>query len=74
MEKYLVILSAPSLHLINEAENYIEPYIIEFKKETPWEKIVEYVDERLMRAFSLQYSVELSKVSIYAAAKLKSAS
>lgn len=49
MDKYLVILTAPSLHLMNESENYTEPFIISFPKNTEKEKVGNYVDERLMR-------------------------
>lgn len=71
MEKYLIILVAPSLHLINEASCYAEPYVLSFKKGTPIETITNYIDERLMREFCMKYSVALADVRISAAARLK---
>lgn len=71
MDKYLVILTAPSLHLMNEPANYIEPYVLEFKRGTSLEEIGIYVDEKLTRRFSMQYSVGLKDIRILAAAKIK---
>lgn len=71
MDKYLVILTAPSLHLMNEPSDYIEPYIVKFTKGTSLERVGKYVDEILIRQFSWQYSVALSDIRILAAAKIK---
>lgn len=71
MDKYLVILAAPSLHLISEPTDYIEAYTVEFSKGTSLDTVGDYVDERLMRAFSIKYSVGLDEVRILAAAKCK---
>lgn len=71
MDKYLIILTAPSLHLVNDPNDYIEPYIISFSKGTTLDRVGEYVDEILIRKFSWQYSVALSDVRILAAAKIK---
>lgn len=71
MDKYLVVLAAPSLHLMSEPDNYIEPYMVEFKKGTSLDEIGHYVNEKLMRKFSLQYSVGLNDVRILAAARVK---
>ena len=71
MDKYLVILAAPSLHLISEPTDYIEAYTVEFSKGTSLDVVGNYVDERLMRAFSTKYSVGLNDVRILAAAKCK---
>ena len=71
MDKYLIILTAPSFHFVNEPDDYIEPYIVSFAKGTSLDRVGEYVDEILMRKFSWQYSVALSDIRILAAAKIK---
>lgn len=71
MNKYLVILAAPSLHLPNDPQNYIEPYVLNFDSDKGEVYISKYVDEILMRKFALDYSVALSDVRILAAAKIK---
>lgn len=71
MNKFLVILAAPSMHFFGQEDNYIEPYIVEFTKETTMEQITQYIDEKLMRKFSLDYSVSLKDVRIVAAARVK---
>lgn len=71
MEKYLIILTAPSLHLINEPPYYTEPYVLSFKKGTSLETIGNYVEEKLMRNFCMKYSIALADVRISAAARLK---
>ena len=71
MDKYLIILTAPSMHFMDEDDNYIEPYILSFKKGTSLDRVGEYVDEVLTRKFCWQYSVFLSDVRILAAAKIK---
>jgi hypothetical protein len=71
MDKYLIILTAPSMHFMNEDDNYIEPYILSFKKGTSLSRVGEYVDEVLTRKFCWQYSVALADVRILAAAKLR---
>lgn len=67
-EKYLVILTAPSLHLMNEPENYTETYIVQGSN---IDDVGMYVDEKLMREFALKYKVALNDVRILAAAKVK---
>ena len=71
MDRYLVILTAPSAHLLNEEDNYIEPYEVQFEKGTSLEEIGTFIDEKLMRKFSLIHNVALNSVKILAAARIK---
>lgn len=68
MEKYLITLAAPSLGLLFEPEFYIEPYIVEAND---LDELGNYVDNKLMRKFSLDFKVDLDKVRILFAAKVK---
>lgn len=67
MKKYLVILVAPSMHFMNDSDNYTCPYIVNATEDT----ISEIVDERLMRKFALDYKVPLVDVRILAASIIK---
>ena len=68
MKKYLITLAAPSLGLIHENENYIEPYIVSAEN---LDDLSFYVDNKLMRKFALDYKVALSDVRILFATALK---
>lgn len=67
MKKYLVILTAPSMHLMNQPDNYIKPYIVKSNEKS----IGDYVDNFLMRKFALDYKVPLADVRIISASLLK---
>lgn len=67
MKKYLVILMAPSMHFMNDPDNYICPYIVNATDDT----ISEIVDEKLMRMFALDYKVPLVDVRVLAASIIK---
>ena len=67
MKKYLVILTAPSMHFMNDPDNYVCPYIVKATEDT----ISEIVDEKLMRKFSLDYKVPLVDVRVLAASIIK---
>ena len=69
MKKYLVVLTAPSMHFMSDPINHTKAYVVEAEDNT----IGEYVDERLMRKFALDYKVKLSEVRILAAGLLRNA-
>lgn len=68
MNKYLIGLTAPSLCLMNQPENYIEPYIVEANN---LDELGQYVDNYLMRKFALDFKVALSNVKILFASKIR---
>lgn len=67
MNKYLIILTAPSMHLMNQSDNFIEPYVVKSTEED----IGNYVDNFLTRKFALDYKVPLADVRILAASIVK---
>ena len=67
MNKYLVILTAPSMRFMNEKYNYSKAYVVESTEN----EISNYVDEKLMRLFALDCKVAVSQVRVLAAALIK---
>lgn len=66
MKKYLVILTAPSMHMMNEPYDYIKPYIIQDNGH-----LIDDINERLMRYFALEFKVPLKDVNILSMAAIK---
>lgn len=67
MNKYLIVLMAPSMHFMNEKDYYKKAYVVEATAD----KISNYVDEKLMRLFALDFKIDVSQVRILAAAQIK---
>lgn len=68
MEKYLVSLTVPSLGLMSDPPNYIKTYVVEAKN---LDSLSEYIDNKLMRNFSLEFNSILANVRILFVAKIK---
>jgi hypothetical protein len=68
MTKYLVILTAPSLGLMDDPYDYFHPYIVVANNE---EELNDYIQEKLSRQFSLAYKVSLSSVETIYVSKIK---
>lgn len=68
MKKFIVTLTAPSVGLIGEGDNYFEPYIVEAPN---LDELSRYVDNKLMRKFAITHRVSLSDVRILFAAVVK---
>lgn len=68
MNKYLVTLTAPSLGLMDQPLDYIKPYIIEADG---LDSLGEYIDEKLMRKFALEFNVSLPSIKILFASGIK---
>lgn len=67
MRNYLIILTAPSMHFMEDPIVYTKPYIVKATQDT----ITNIVDEKLMRSFALEYKVPLVDVRILAASIIK---
>ena len=68
MNKYLVILTAPSLGLWEQPYDYIHPYLVSANSN---KEVHEYIDDKLSRKFSLDYKVPLTSVETIFVSKVK---
>lgn len=57
MEKYVIVLTAPSHHLMNDPSDYFKAYEIECKEDE-----IDYYVELKQREFCLNFKVALSSV------------
>ena len=65
--KFIVILTSPSHHLMSEPDDYIEAFTIEADTKENFNFEV----EKLSRQFSLKYKVMLEKVQLLLTYKIK---
>jgi hypothetical protein len=68
MENYIVTLTSPSHSMVYEPQFFTKAYKVKAKN---LNEASEYVDEKLMRDFALEFKVAVSDVRILFAAKVK---
>lgn len=66
MQKYLIILTAPTLHFMFEPDDYFEPYLISATTEN-----LNYWIEKAERVFCKKHNVPLSTIQLLHIYKVK---
>ena len=65
--KYLVILTSPSHHLMDEPQDFFEPYIFNAASNNEFD----YLVEKAERNFCKKYNIPLADISLLLTYKVK---
>lgn len=65
--KYLIIMTAPSRHLMHEPDDFIRPYLVEASDEREFNEKVEYAETLFVK----EYNVPRASVQLLLKYKVK---